>query len=129
MVTKFYVTSSSRYTDVSALLLSYAVEVRKRGQVMLRAPLMLLEYGPPAPQHLAVDGSNLFTPIDWSFGLSLVRGSEKARWPFFVEAPLDLTLWVDEQWWEFRFSPGKTYTERNAERVESIKNLSARGVQ
>jgi hypothetical protein len=41
------------------------------------------------------------------------------RWPFYVDAPLTVALALDRigsdtQWCEFRFTPGKTYTERES---------------
>lgn len=37
------------------------------------------------------------------------------RWPFFVERPMEIAFQFGEQWWSFKFSPGKTYEEREIE--------------
>lgn len=117
----------SKLADIRALLDSYAVELSKGQSIYLRAPLHFLEYGGEPPQ-LATEQNweKLFTPIDSSLKLRMIQYEppdgdddflagirERAtRWPFYVHQPLSVMFAYGEQWWEYRFTPGKTYEVR-----------------
>jgi hypothetical protein len=113
---RFY--SANQLGDVMAFLDSYAVEVWKEGKVYLRAPVAQCGYNP-----LCAFGGNLNPQIDWSLDLRLVPygppdagdgqvHNTKNRWPFFVEHPFRIFFAIGDQWWQFHFTPGKTYQER-----------------
>ena len=119
--------SESKLADIRALLDSYAVELSKGKSVYLRSPLHFLEYGGEPPQQVSQQAlEKLFTPIDTSLTLRMIRyeppsGDEdflngirerNTRWPFYVHQPLSVMFALGEQWWEWKFSPDKTYTER-----------------
>lgn len=119
----------AKLSDIRALLDSYAIELSKNGQVYLRCPLHFLEYGTEEPQPITEAAlSKILGPIDTSLKLSMIRfeppvgdddflngiRERTTRWPFHVEQPLSVCFTFDEQWWEYKFSPGKTYMERES---------------
>jgi hypothetical protein len=139
----FIISAESTLADVRALMDSYAVEVLKDSLVIFRGPLHAckmdaagvgqFEFDPP-PTHgrrtNPVVSFDLAIPVaDRSLELRLIQYEpptdndflegirERAtRWPFYVHAPLVICLSIDEQWWQWAFTPGKNYEMRNIPR-------------
>jgi hypothetical protein len=112
----------SRLSDIRALLDSYGIELVKDGRVLLCAPLHWCAYEPDE-EHDAWNSP--FPPvIDKTIEIRLIRyeppvddflrgiRERTVRWPFFVEWPLEICLAFRDQWWLYKFSPGKFYEER-----------------
>jgi hypothetical protein len=115
----FRFSPESHLSDIRALMDSYAVEVFNQSRLYIRCPL----------HHCGLDegqsfSSNLFPAINWALEVRLCQWNppvkdflerireRNTRWPFFVEYPLTIRLRIGDQWWEYAFSPGKTYEER-----------------
>lgn len=111
---------SSQLSDIRALLDSYAVEVKKNNQTYLRAPIFMVDM--PGPLESQPRGTDLFPAIDKTITLRLCRFEPApedrqhqrpyTRWPFFVEHPLTILFTLEAQFWQFYFSPGRQYEER-----------------
>lgn len=123
---RFLTSPESRLSDVLALLDSYAAELTDRGRVVLCVPLHMLDYNPDA-----ADWDMPVPPtIDETLELRMIRyqpapepedfltgiRQRVTRWPFHVEQPLVAEFVLGAQWWQFKFSPGKTYQERGKTR-------------
>lgn len=116
----------SYYSDLAALSDSYGIEVKKNGLVYCRAPIWFFiqdGFRTLDPFSKTSPVEDCFYPaIDQSFQISLVqdtpfpeedgRQTFNTRWPFFVEAPLDLSVIYGRQFWTFIFTPGNEYRER-----------------
>jgi hypothetical protein len=117
-----------------AALESYGVELKRNGLVYERIPLQLaalrpvvsaIQTGAAPAKNAIIPGwaDHLFTEIDKSLELRLIRFTphreegepEYTRWPFWVERPLEIAFQFGDQWWSFKFSPGKTYEDRAME--------------
>lgn len=112
--------AESRPADMIPLMHCYAAELRKLQKVMLRCPLYFCRMD----TYEIAEGTgwtNPFPEIDRTMDCQLLRavplvqrdGDENWRWPFYVNNPLCLTLRVGDQWWQYSFTPGKTYEERS----------------
>ena len=100
--------------DVIAMAQSYALEVRKDGRIVLRAPLNHFKIG-PYPSRLA-DGP-IISVVDESLDVHLLildtpEEDTKARNPFFVNDPAKALITMGDQWWQYGFSPQKFYADR-----------------
>ena len=95
--------------DVVALAQSYALEIRKDGRV----PLYHFSVGPDRTK-----GPLRFAQIDLSLeAVLLLANAPSEEWPnvrvpFFVNDPAGVVILVGDQWWQYDFSPGKTYGDR-----------------
>lgn len=110
-------------SDVYALLDSYAVEIWRGGLLYSSTPLYYFQMG-----ILELDDLSRFNPtpvIDEALNVRLCRYKPSvgdrtpplhARWPFFVEQPLEIVLSLASphgvQWWLYKFSVGRQYEER-----------------
>lgn len=117
---RFRFSPMSRLGDIRALLDSYGVEVWMEGLLYLRAPLHFCELasGEAAASGLA------FPAVDKKIDLRLCRFEPPAedflegirerstRWPFFVNDPLEVVLYLGDQWWVYKFTPSRFYEER-----------------
>ena len=99
--------------DVVALAQSYALEIRKDGRVQFRGPLYHFSVGPDRTK-----GPLRFAQIDLSLeAVLLLANAPSEEWPnvrvpFFVNDPAGVVILVGDQWWQYDFSPGKTYGDR-----------------
>lgn len=113
--------------DLRALLDSYAVKLSKNGLDYLCCPISFIRntdgigFSSPVPESKRSYFVTNFQ-IDKTFSLSLVQYEPytedrdlNTRWPFFVNHPLSIKFTLNDQWWQFKFSPSKTYTERGVE--------------
>lgn len=100
-------------SDLIAFFQSYAAELTKDNLPIACVPIIHLPIRTFTPQQ--------FDPvIDWTYCLNLVRYQlppcenqiNKTRWPFFVNTPLQVGFFYGDQWWIYRFSPGKLYENR-----------------
>jgi len=115
--------SESRLDDITAALDSYSVEltVQKGAAPLLRHPMHMCSTEHPL---VAVTEQRALAPeIDDQVRLRLVRYEPvaveeetpieyKTRWPFYVDHPMKVHFTAGTQWWEYSFTPGRTYTER-----------------
>ena len=112
----FKLSPSSEVADVGALFDSYAVEVKKDGSTLLRVPLWMCDNAYPAAHTRAGlsftrDGVSISLvqyapPFDEEPGVTRKCAT---RWPFYVNAPLEVTIRLGglQQW--YVFSPGPRY--------------------
>lgn len=103
----------SRLADITAALESYAVQVKKDGLVYQQGPLYWCER-----IEVNMKECPFFPVVDRKIELSLIRWASPEfnrghRWPFFVDEPLELCFTLGDQWWSYKFTPGKTYEERH----------------
>jgi hypothetical protein len=120
------ISPSSKLTDIEALLDSYAVVLSRDTKALQSGPLSQLEMtggiGARAEPVRAMTAEDLNSEIDPALDLCIIQCAplaeenreSKARWPFFVESELHVVFSVGDQWWQYDFSPGKTYTDRTA---------------
>lgn len=132
---KFLISAESTIADVRALMDSYAVEVLKDSLVYFRGPLHACKMDAAGVGQFEFDRrrANPVVPfdlalpaLDKSLELRLIRyeppteddflegiRERTTRWPFYVNAPLVICLSLDEQWWQYTFTPGKLYDVRS----------------
>lgn len=121
---EFLFNSSCRLSDIRAMLDSYGVEVWNQGLLYRRAPLHSFPLGGGEPTVLPWEKC-LFPIIDTTVDVRLCRYEPPSegdfltgirerctRWPFYVEEPLEIMFRMGDQWWKYKFTPGKTYEER-----------------
>ncbi len=103
-------------SDLRAALDSYAVEVIKDGKVHRRAPLHSIKPYGPYCNPLPLDFKFTLPAIDYKIEVRMylyrVSAGSFARCPFFVESPFTITFLLSDQWWEYKFTPGKKYEDR-----------------
>lgn len=113
----------SRLSDVRALMDSYGIELVKDRRVLVCAPLHWCAYEPDEEYD---PWNSPFPPvIDKTIEVRLIRYQPPVDdflqgirertircWPFFVESPLEICFSFRDQWWLYKFSPGKVYQER-----------------
>jgi len=109
----------SRLDDIHALMDSYALEWWKDGLLILCAPLHWCAYEPDEEQdiwHMSGPPRSVeirlvrFEPPPEGDILEGIR-ERNTRWPFFVNEPVEIWLSLRDQWWLYKFSPGKFYEE------------------
>ena len=128
----FIISAEATLSDSRALLDSYAVELRKDGVVMFCGPLHFCEMTETGRE----TSWDVRLGPDPSLDLRLVRYEPPAeddflegireratRWPFYVHEPLIICLSVDEQWWQWTFTPGKVYEERRFDGTEKLVRI------
>jgi len=121
----FLFSPESRLNDIMALLDSYAVEAWKDGLVYFRAPLHFCKLRESAPPKTIESVQDSFPTIDKTLDVRLIQyeppidddflegiRERYTRWPFYVQDPLRIMLYVGDQWWDYIFSPGRTYQDR-----------------
>lgn len=125
MVTMHF-SSESRYEDVCALLDSYGISVSRNGLVYIQCPVIFLEPGYYATSPGTVGfGLNINPVIDESLNLRMIQYEphtdlestveHHTRWPFYVHHPLSILFRLGDNWWQYDFTPNKTYVERHIE--------------
>lgn len=103
---------SNNLQDTYAFLHSYAVELKKDGELKLCIPCQNI----PIERFTPI---NVFPEIDPTLELTLIlwkpdtKGKEiKTRHPFFVKHIFIIGYFVGDQWWIFKFTPNKLYENR-----------------
>jgi hypothetical protein len=95
----------------------------RRGQPILNGPgdidARLIQFTPPADPPETCDACDSISACD-SPPCTKCGGTGElparpvsSRWPFYVDSPLVVCISADDHWWQFTFSPGKTYQERS----------------
>lgn len=127
MMYKVYLTFSpeSHLSDIRAVMDSYGIRLTIEDKVYFQAPLHFCEHGDEKPVEYLTHDSQLFPKIDGRIKISMIQYTppeeddvlegireRNTRWPFFVEQPLAIMFTFGNQWWEYRFTPGKKYEER-----------------
>ena len=121
-----YLSPDSHYSDVRALLDSYAVEINITGLTYLRIPLYFCQMGVPTIPASFTAGHIQGPVLDETTEVKMLKyepshddddgtsdNTHHTRWPFFVENPLSIQFFLSsDQWWEFKFIPEEMYTER-----------------
>jgi hypothetical protein len=119
----------SRLSDIYATLDSYAVEIVKDNLVYRRCPLHAVELYEPLDSSPKIDFKTFTIPaMDFKTEVRMIRfglppgetdylshRERKPRWPFFVEHPIRIMFLLADQWWDYRFTPGKKYEDRRME--------------
>jgi hypothetical protein len=111
--------AESKLADIRACLDSYGLSVTKNGLLYLQCPLHFLELG-PHPKTWD------FNKIDESLNLRMIRyepptdddflegiRERNHRWPFYVHQPMSVFFCLGDNWWQYSFTPDKTYVERH----------------
>jgi hypothetical protein len=133
----------SRVNDTIALFDSYGLEVKKDGLILFSGALFFLSPGcvfesrpyfvPSMKAWESFTQQQTFFPkIDPSLSVRMVRWQPSpdnprtltthTRWPFYVDDPLAVYFSLEDQWWEFGFTPGSMYEER---RIQDYWNQHA----
>jgi len=104
-----------RVNDIKAFFDSYTVDVWKDNLLCVRIPAHNCNMELPLPatelKFHAIDNRVNIRLSHYEPVLELDELSN-TRWPFYVDYPLDVRLYLGDQFWVYKFSPGKTYTER-----------------
>jgi hypothetical protein len=117
----------SKYSDVCAILDSYAVELNVLGRTQFRADLHCC--GLDEGQGWSNDST---ADIDTTLELRMIRYQPSpemcfreiaTRWPFYVEAPLNIRFRFGDQWWVYGFTPGKAYGNREMVPQSAVDEL------
>lgn len=120
-----YFSPESHISDVRAVMDSYGIRLMIGDKVYLQAPLHFCSHYNEKPvEHLTHD-SQLFPKIDGRIKISMIQYTppedddvlegireRNTRWPFFVKHTLTIMFAFGDQWQEYKFTPGKTYEER-----------------
>lgn len=117
------ISPSSKVSDIEALFDSYAVILSRKGQELQAGPLwqQIQQIGGIGASQEPIEpftSEQLRPHIDHALELRMVQyeppveETRVARWPFWVESKLQVCFTFGDQWWQYDFSPGKTYTER-----------------
>ncbi len=125
LLESYAVELSQNRREGKALLSTPIIYIRQIGSIDPLRPFQIREecgtaFAPPNNSLVKDWADGLFTQVDESLKLRLLRHQPVSevgrplftRWPFFVEHKLDVCFTFGDQWWQFTFTPGKTYQER-----------------
>lgn len=131
------ISPSSRLSDIEALFCTYGIILTRDGKICQTGPL----YGLECVGGIGILGSKrewpteLLPAIDNAIEIRMVRLESPAvndaapRWPFWVSKPVSVKFSIGDQWWQYDFSPGKTYRERTTAALADSSTGATTGSQ
>ena len=105
----FTLSPESCLDDLRALFDSYAIEVWEFGKLRISVPIRYL----PCPP-LAVPNRTIRLKLHRYEPPADEHEPSHTRWPFYVTGPVVLQFYLGDYTWEYQFTPGQTYEEREA---------------